>query len=484
MEAERGCLGCVLAASSERDADAMLEALRPALFYDLRHQKILQKCRELRAAHRAVDLVTLTGSIGGNAAEVGGMAYLQKMDPPSVANFPSYLDTLEEKATLRRALLLAGRLSSVVYEQSENLGARVREAMKEVGEDLTEPTKSERPVLLITDPDRISKHKLREDLCLVGDNEICRGYEGIACIAGPPGSGKSLSASALALSGAIGKGDWFARNVHRRYKTLMIQAENGTVRMKSEFEAMIRNNPGVRLSDWIRISHPPEGGLPFHRPEFRRAFRRSFEDFRPDLITLDPWTAVAVDDGASDVVQKLAEIRSCLPPGDDCPGIVIVCHTRKPKAEGIRRGRGLLNELSGSLALGSTARAVFVMLPFTDDIRDDRVLWSCAKLSNGEAKPDSVWHRRIGSNFAHCKDDPTEYWNRDERPERTAVSRDELREIYGERMALTREELVKGIVESEAAAYQTARRITGPEGYLLQRQWIKTTPTGSLAICR
>ena len=37
-------------------------------------------------------------------------------------------------------------------------------------------------------------------------------------------------------------------------------------------------------------------------------------------------------------MDKLAEIRSCFPSGEDCPGLVIVAHTKKPRSEDVRRG--------------------------------------------------------------------------------------------------------------------------------------------------
>jgi hypothetical protein len=482
--AERGAIGCVLGAASERDADAMLAPLRVGLFYDLRHQRILEAMQSLRLAHRAVDLVTVTSSIGGNAAKVGGIVYLQEIldTVPSVANFPAYLETLEHQAEARSALQHAASLSAMVREGKGP--DELRAAMKELAGILGAPSRSERPTLLLTDPKAHLSYKPRADLCLVGDHDITKGYEGVAVIGGPPGSGKSLVASSLALAGAMGATEWMGRKVHRRFKTLMIQAENGALRLRREFEAMAAAAPKVDLSQWIRVSLPPEGGLPFHRTEFRRAFKAAVEEFKPDVVILDPWTAVAADDAAKDVVDKLAEIRSCLPPGDECPALLIVAHTRKPKAEGMRRGRGLLNELSGSLALGATARSVYVLLPFTDEIRDDRVLWSCAKLSNGEPAGDSVWHRRVGGLFPRAVDDAAEFWERDEPKERVAVSKDELRAAYGERVAMSREDLVSALVEAEACSYQTARRITGPAGYLVTREWVTTTPGGLLALAR
>lgn len=88
------------------------------------------------------------------------------------------------------------------------------------------------------------------DMQLVGDNEVVKGYEGVTVLAGPGGSGKSLATMALALAGARGDGFWMGRKVHRNFKTLIIQAENGLVRLKAEFEALKRNHPEIAWNGW------------------------------------------------------------------------------------------------------------------------------------------------------------------------------------------------------------------------------------------
>ena len=63
------------------------------------------------------------------------------------------------------------------------------------------------------------------DFCgLVGDQHITRGS--IFIIGGAPGVGKSRAAVALAEAGATSH-DWFGLKVHSRFKTLIVQNENG-----------------------------------------------------------------------------------------------------------------------------------------------------------------------------------------------------------------------------------------------------------------
>src|SRR4051812_13959679 len=64
---------------------------------------------------------------------------------------------------------------------------------------------------------------------LVGDYHIQRGAIGV--LAGAPGVGKSRAALWLAIRGAYGDGDWFGLPVHTQFRTLMLQNENGLVRL-------------------------------------------------------------------------------------------------------------------------------------------------------------------------------------------------------------------------------------------------------------
>jgi hypothetical protein len=491
VDAEMAALGCVLQAASERDADALLASLRPALFYDERCRNLHQACVQLRGAHRAVDPVTVLTVLDGAAAWVRFVQDCQDK-APSLGNFPSYLAALEDQAFLRKTAAQAARVAELIRTRTSQDGLeldleQLRAALRELGEDVQKPATTDRPVIEFLDPETGCDYEPPPGQCLVGDFDLSKGYEGVALIAGPPGSGKSLAASALALAGVIGPGaQWMGRTVQRRFRSLVIQAENGAMRLKTEFAAMQSHFPrALNAADWLRWSKPPEGGLPFHRPEFRRAIRRQVDEFAPDLVILDPWTAVAADDSSADVVDKLAEIRSCLPAGDACPCLLVIAHTRKPKAEGLRRGRGLLAEVSGSLALGATARTVFVILPFSDDIQDDRVLFSYAK-ANNLAKPpgDTVWHRRLGGLWVQAEADPEEFWRRDDdtRKDRAKVNRDQLRQVYGERLAMSRKDLVAGLVAAEACSYQTAMRITADDGLLVERGWIQETPGGLLAL--
>ena len=73
-----------------------------------------------------------------------------------------------------------------------------------------------------------------------------------------------------------------------------------------------------------------------------------------------------------------------------------MAHTRKPKADERHSGRALLNLLAGSCVLGSVPRTVFVMQAASDDVTDDRVVWTCCKNNDGELGYRSAWERHNG----------------------------------------------------------------------------------------
>ncbi|HEX7653220.1 MAG TPA: DnaB-like helicase N-terminal domain-containing protein, partial [Verrucomicrobiae bacterium] len=334
-EAERAALGCILldADRSPNEQEALLGQLRPSLFYLESHKVILSAMADIKGGNHALDAITLYSYLKnkGTVDQAGGLEYIQKLPDatPSVWNFPTYLDTLREKALRRWTLSKQKRLGDLAAA-TELSPDQLRQEFSEIYEQSERIGGSTRPRLKIWKANEIRKHEVPAHLALVGDNEICMGYDGIVVMAGPGSSGKSLCVASLALAGAKGKGTWMGRKIHRQFKTLIIQAENGITRLKKEVEALVSNNPGVDVHGHIFFSEPPEGGLPFHNGEFRTAVRRAIAELKPDLVVVDPWSQVATEDAAKEVVDKLGEIRSCFPAGDQCPGLLIVAHTKKP----------------------------------------------------------------------------------------------------------------------------------------------------------
>lgn len=470
VEAEQAALGCLLIVSGQaaKDMAAQLEA---QWFFDLRHQTILKAMRDALASVGALDLVILRQTLkdAKRLEEVGGIAYLTALvdSVPSAANFPIYRDTLEEKAKRRALLRFTERVREHGLDEGQDISALLDDVRAMLPGAVSKGDKA--PALKIWRASELQAYQPPPHLQLVGDNEIFMGYDGVVLLAGPGSSGKSLAVDALALAGAIGKGEWMGRKVHRKFRTLIIQAENGTRRMKRMMEEMQRNHPDVDIENCIFVSSPPEGGIPFHRPEFREAVRGAVREFQPDLVVVDPWSQVATEDAAKEVVDKLAEIRSCFPEGDACPCLLVVAHTKKPRPEDVRKGRGLTYLISGSVALPNSARCAYVLLPWSDDPEDDRIYWCCPKLNNGEMYGASVWHRRFGTFFDRdTKTDPKSWGREEEDYEARSIGETDVIEAFEGQTHLTKSALAKRLVKrcqcGEATAYRAFT--PGPKGYL------------------
>lgn len=468
LEAEQAALGCLLLVSGQaaKDMAAQLEA---HWFYDLSHQTVLKAVRDTLGKVGACDLVLLRQTLRGakKLEEVGGLAYLTALvdGVPSAANFPFYRDTLEEKAKRRALLRFVARVRDTGLDEGTDIHGLLDDVRNMLPGAVGRADKP--PALKIWRASELAAYQPPAHLQLVGDNEIFMGYDGVVVLAGPGSSGKSLAVDSLALAGAIGNGEWMGRKVHRKFRTLVIQAENGTRRLKRIIEEFQRNHPEVDIEDSVFLSSPPEGGIPFHRADFREAVRAAVLEFKPDLVVVDPWSQVATEDAAKEVVDKLAEIRSCFPAGDNCPCLLIVAHTKKPRPEDVRKGRGLTYLVSGSVALPNSARCVYVLLPWSDDMEDDRIYWVCPKLNNGEMYGASVWHRRLGTFFAKdTKTDPKAWGKEEEDYEARAITPDDVRDAFGGETFLTKAALTKRLVKATQCGEKTAYRAIGKGGYL------------------
>jgi hypothetical protein len=235
-------------------------------------------------------------------------------------------------------------------------------------------------------PNEIKNFELPPNLILVGDAHIQRGA--FCVIGGAPGVGKSRAAMALAIAGATGE-NWLDLPVPNKFRTMIIQAENGKARLKKDFETI---NCG-EFEQWIRICSPPPYGMAFEESDFVEALREKIKEFNPDVVIFDPWNSIVGDDKQSDYLKAFNLIRSVIPVSDTGAAIVIVAHTRKPRDDEKATGRELLHLLSGSHVLVSVPRSVFVMFSESPDVEDDKIVWTCCKNNDGKMNHPTVWSR-------------------------------------------------------------------------------------------
>jgi hypothetical protein len=309
--------------------------------------------------------------------------------------------------------------------------------------------------------ERFLSYQIPSDYNLLGDFHIQKGMPFV--LAGAPGTGKSRAAVALAIAGAMGEGtDWFGLPVHTRFRTMILQCENGPVRLRRELED-IQLPQDIRLNDWLRISPPPPEGFRFDTPEFIAQLRFAIDDFQPHLFILDPWTRLAEDDRQADYRRAFDMLLNALPYGDSRPAVGIVAHTRKPRADERASGRALLNVVSGSFLLTAAARAVFVLQHASDEVEETRVVMTCAKNNDGQPGPRSAWERRNGL-FTPVPDfDWEAFEERGEKAGRSLVTVEHLAKVFAD-APLSRGDAAARLMEIAHVGRSTAYLALKPDG--------------------
>src|SRR5439155_20799619 len=86
---------------------------------------------------------------------------------------------------------------------------------------------ADRPLIELRSPLLLKNFTPPPGIVLVGDCHIVKGS--VFVVGVHPGVGKSPNAASLAVSGATGS-VWFGLVVDRRFKTMIVQTENGEFR--------------------------------------------------------------------------------------------------------------------------------------------------------------------------------------------------------------------------------------------------------------
>lgn len=320
-------------------------------------------------------------------------------------------------------------------------------------------------------PSQLQHYDPPEGTILVGECHVIRSAAFV--IGGAPGVGKSRAAVALAVAGATGR-DWFGLPIHRRFRTMIAQAENGRLRLKTEFADLDCR----MLDEWVRICPPPPFGLAFDSSEFRDHLKAAIDDFKPDVFVIDPWNAVARDDKASDYLATFESIRRVIPAREESPALCIVAHTRKPRPDERASGRGLLATLAGSYVLASVPRAAFVMQAASDDPEDPRIVWTCAKNNDGELGSRSAWKRGNGL-FLPVRDFDWDTFDGKGWDSRVSIGEEQMAEIFDQgRKALPKADAAKKLGELTGASRASCYAALMTDGRFASR--LRTTEDGML----
>jgi hypothetical protein len=314
------------------------------------------------------------------------------------------------------------------------------------------------PRIQFYSPSQLRAYKPDKDIVLVGNNHIMLGE--IFVIGGEPGVGKSRAITSLAVSGATRR-PWFGLPVHRQFRTMVVQTENGLFRLQQEFASLGLNS---EIEDWIRICEPPPFGLTLTNPEFQEDIKAELQTFRPECVILDPWNAASKDDRQRDYSETFNALRNILPTGPDKPALGIVAHTRKPTTDDKRTGgTGLMHQLAGSYVLTSVPRAIFVMIPGSEEETDDSVVFFNPKNSNGPNASRSAWHRGATGFTPNADFDWREF---DKPPDKRVIIRlEHLAEVFdGGKLELELKDAAHALASLTGVNERSAYNALAPDG--------------------
>ncbi|HMG19844.1 MAG TPA: replicative DNA helicase [Kofleriaceae bacterium] len=137
LDAEASILGGVLL---RNDVLTQLDTLEVEDFYDHKHKVVFQAVRNLEAAARPIDVVTLENEIAksGKLEAIGGVAFLGELTlrVPTADNVLAYAEIVTDKHQARKLMLAAGEISEKGYED----GLEVRDYLDDAEAKIFEVT--------------------------------------------------------------------------------------------------------------------------------------------------------------------------------------------------------------------------------------------------------------------------------------------------------------------------------------------------------
>ena len=423
LDAEKGILAILL---NEESSLKRISELPNSLFIDERNMCLLEAIQDVSRKGETVNDVTVSQYLKRSEVRkhrVGSIKYPFDVSGhfTSKFNFDYWLNILREYSKRRQVFELGKRAQELASDTAVD-PTKLPEEFNFICKSLLRQAGPQKERFRFYSPRECRSYEPPEGHVLVGDCHIVRGS--ITVLSGAPGTGKSRAATYLALAGAMGS-DWFGLKVHAKFKTAILQAENGRYRLKTELSGITDDS----LDDYIRISEPPPSGMAFRDIGFRDALRDYLDDFNPGVLVLDPWNGITGDDSQKDYRAALDNIREAVPKGNKEPAILIVAHNRKPKSDERKTGRSLLNEVAGSHVIGSAARCVFIIEAASDDGEDNRIVLSCAKNNDGNLPPQSAWYRENGI-FLPCPNFDMEEFHKAASSKPVPISIEHMRKLF------------------------------------------------------
>ncbi len=134
IEAEQAVIGSML---TDQDAVfAAVEVLRPEDFYRDDNKLIYSAILNIYNRAEPIDIITLKAELTsmGKLEAVGGLEYIVELPEkvPTTANVDRYIKIVEDKSILRKLIKTANEISSMGYEQSEEVETVMDMAEKKI----------------------------------------------------------------------------------------------------------------------------------------------------------------------------------------------------------------------------------------------------------------------------------------------------------------------------------------------------------------
>jgi hypothetical protein len=418
IESERGVVA-ICAVNPDAINELVNSAFNSKSIHDEKLRTVFDAMVRIHKRSVTVDAISLIRELKDMECfdEIGGAKAVNDIFDNVIprANLESCKERIEDWAKRRNISPDIEKLRDELFDRTNNIDL-IGVRLAKVAETIRKTSSKRREWIRTHTPCECRDWNPPDNCRLVGNHHIDRG--GFAVLAGHGGLGKSRAVSGLAVAGVTSE-SWFDLQIHSRFKTLIIQAENGPFRLKEEFTEILSGltpEQQQAFNDSVRISEPPENGMAFSNPQFQAYLLDLIEEFKPGLIVIDPWNRVVKGDGQKDYSDGLDAIRACLPGGDDSPAVLIIAHTRKPDGKNQKHGSELAHEVSGSSLLKNQARCVMVMRRASSDMEDDRIVFETVKINDGIPGKPTAWHRRNGL-FVPCADfDWNEFYDSDGPP--------------------------------------------------------------------
>ncbi len=145
LEAEQSALCCLLI--DKQSMIKIADKVRSDDFYRDSHEKIFETMIELYERHDPIDILSLGNRLEekGWLQQVGGRAYLVELSNvvPTSANVVHYAEIIQKKATLRRLLSAASDITTMGYDEDEEIDVtldRAERSLFEVSEKFNKNT--------------------------------------------------------------------------------------------------------------------------------------------------------------------------------------------------------------------------------------------------------------------------------------------------------------------------------------------------------